>query len=116
MRTLHASLLQFANKEECQSDTFAPRQLLLSSTKVDNESKMSSQQQHSSAIDGDSPRIKSIQLTEIVDKDDPRSMCTEVHQGKMKEVRELLQRGAFRVMLKEELPVSSSKTLHPNLS
>ena len=42
MRTLHAPLLQLANKEECQSDTLAPRQLLLSSTKIDNELKMSS--------------------------------------------------------------------------
>ena len=108
MRTLHASLLQFANKEESQSDTLAPRQLLLSSTKVDHESKMSSQQQRSSAIDGDSPGIQSIQVTEIVDKDDPRSMCTEMHQAKMKEVRDLLQRGAFRVMLKEELPGGSN--------
>ena len=40
----------------------------------------------------------------MVDKDHPRSMCIQMHQAKMKEVRDLLQRGAFRITLKEELP------------
>ena len=42
-------------------------------------------------------------MTEVIDKDESRAMSSEMREAKMKEVKDLLQRGTFRVMLKEEL-------------
>ena len=45
-----------------------------------------------------------IKVTEIIDKDDPRASSIEMKSVIKEEVRDLLQRGTFKVMLKEELP------------
>ena len=49
-------------------------------------------------------RASAIQVTEIIDKDDPRASSTEMNNAIKEEVRDLLRRGTFKVVLKEELP------------
>ena len=45
-----------------------------------------------------------IQVTEIIDKDDPRASSIEMKNAIKEEVGDLLRRGTFKVILKEELP------------
>ena len=43
-------------------------------------------------------------MTEVIDKNDPRADTTEMHAAMMSEVRDLLKRGTFKVILREDLP------------
>ena len=43
-------------------------------------------------------------VTEVIHENDPRSHTPEMEAAKMREVRDLLKRGTFKVILKEELP------------
>ena len=45
----------------------------------------------------------SIQVTEIIDKDDPRASSVEMRRAVMSQMRDLLKRGTFKIMLDEEL-------------
>ena len=44
------------------------------------------------------------QLTDVVEKDEPRSNSPEMQSAFSIEVRDLLRQGAIKVILKEELP------------
>ena len=44
-----------------------------------------------------------IHATEIIDINDPRASCPEMRETILEEVRELLQRGTFQVVMKDEL-------------
>ena len=58
----------------------------------------------SSAVYVPDSATASIQVTEVIDRDDPRASCPEMNEAIMSEVRDLLKRGTFKVILKEELP------------
>ena len=55
-----------------------------------------------------------IQVTEVVDKDHPRASSPEMKGAIKEEVRDLMQRGTFKLMLKEELP-EGAKVLNCSL-
>ena len=57
----------------------------------------------STRITDEDARKTSIHVTEVIDKDYSRAMSPEIHEAKMKEVRDLLHRGTICVTLKEEL-------------
>lgn len=48
-------------------------------------------------------RIPSVQVTQVVDKDEPRISSTELKKVIMAEVRDILERDTFKVILKEEI-------------
>ena len=45
--------------------------------------------------------MSAIQVTEVIDEDDPPGSSTEMEPAIMEEVRDLLERGTFKVILKE---------------
>lgn len=45
-----------------------------------------------------------MQVTEVIDKDEPRASSTKINHTIGEEVKDLLQRGTFKFILKEELP------------
>ena len=49
-----------------------------------------------------------IHLTEIIDVKYPRSTSTEMTATKKKEIRNLLERGTFKVILKEDIPTDAN--------
>ena len=50
------------------------------------------------------PTSQPIHTTEIIEPSDPRAKSPEMQQAVMNEVRDLLQRRTFKVLLREELP------------
>lgn len=48
--------------------------------------------------------VEAVQVTEVIDKDDRRVSPTEMKQAIMEEMRHLLLRATFKVILKKELP------------
>jgi len=50
------------------------------------------------------PEDESVYMTEIIDVNDPRSCSKKMDDAKRSEIRNLLQRGTFKVILREELP------------
>ena len=49
-------------------------------------------------------RSIALRMTEVVDNDDPRANSNEIRNAINDEVQDLLRRGTFNVILKEELP------------
>ena len=45
-----------------------------------------------------------ILLTEVIDKNDPRSQSSEMKTAMLNEIKDLLHRGTFKVIFEEELP------------
>ena len=56
------------------------------------------------AVFGNKDRTFDTHLTEIVGKHDPKADSPEMKNAISSEVRDLLRRGTFKVILKEELP------------
>ena len=54
------------------------------------------------------PTIQPIHMIEVIEPSDPRAMSREMQQAMMNEVRDHLQRGTFKVLLREELPDGSN--------
>ena len=53
-------------------------------------------------------------MTEVIDKSDPRAKSPEMRAAIGHEVRDLLNRGTFKVILREELP-DGANALHRTL-
>ena len=51
-----------------------------------------------------SPQEQEFFLTEIIENSDPRANSKEMENAKAKEIRNLLSRGTFKVILKEDIP------------
>jgi hypothetical protein len=45
-----------------------------------------------------------ISITEVVSTHDPRSACARMTKAKLRELRGLIERGTFKVVLRPELP------------
>eukprot|EP00171_Calliarthron_tuberculosum_P023324 IDg23324t1 len=47
-------------------------------------------------------------ITEVINNYDPRASCKEMSEAKRKEIRGLLERGTFKVILKEDVPADAN--------
>ena len=105
MNTLHTSLNKFANPHEPPSNASSPIELIPSSYQQDKIGHKLIPDTLSSAkiIDKDVKK-PSIHVTEVIDKDYSCATSSDMHEAKMKEVRDLLRRGTFRIILKEDFP------------
>lgn len=104
MDTLHASPSMYVNPQEQPSDVVSPIQSIYSSYKHDKlTDQFISDTSLSARNTEENFNNPAIHVTEVIDKNDPSAMCHEMHEAKVSEIRNLLQRGTFRVILKEEL-------------
>ena len=63
-----------------------------------------------------SANVPGIQATEIIHKDDPRAFSPKMKVALLNEVRDLLKRGTFEVILKEEFPDGPTRSPRDSFS